>query len=162
MKVLHLIRHAKSSWDNPDWTDKERPLNSRGLNDCKLMAPEIARYCDFRRVFSSPAERAQSTLQNLSDALPKPIDWTADEALYTFNSKGLLNWCRALDDDFDEVTVVGHNPALTDLCNQIGDQLLDNLPTCGYVKLHAVCDQWGKLAAGSTKVSSYLYPKKFR
>ncbi|WP_439135099.1 SixA phosphatase family protein [Pseudomaricurvus sp.] len=162
MKVLHLIRHAKSSWDNPDWADIKRPLNPRGLESCQIMAPEIARYCDFPEVFCSPAVRAQSTLQGFKEVLPELSDWTTDEALYTFSSWDLLEWCRQLDESLEQVTVVGHNPALTDLCNEVGDQPIDNIPTCGYVKLQTVCSQWRELSAGSAKVAAFLYPKKFR
>lgn len=161
MKVLHLIRHAKSSWDNPDWGDIERPLNVRGRKSCQIMAPEINRYCDFRRVFCSPAVRARSTLEHLSEALPEPLVWHIDEALYTFSGRDLLDWCRELDDELEEVTVVGHNPALTDLCNEIGDQPIENMPTCGYVKLQTVCRHWRELSPGSAQVSAFLYPKKF-
>jgi phosphohistidine phosphatase len=33
MKKLYLIRHSKSSWDNPNLSDYDRPLNDRGKKD---------------------------------------------------------------------------------------------------------------------------------
>ena len=41
MKTLFVLRHAKSSWDNPDWSDFERPLNSRGLDAARFIGELI-------------------------------------------------------------------------------------------------------------------------
>lgn len=70
MKKLHLIRHAKSSWSNGALADIDRPLNQRGLRSCALMAEQIAKAgCSFEHIFCSPAVRAQSTIENLTQAL---------------------------------------------------------------------------------------------
>ncbi|HRG10817.1 MAG TPA: histidine phosphatase family protein, partial [Cyclobacteriaceae bacterium] len=58
MKILYLIRHAKSSWDNPKLEDFDRPLNKRGQKD----APRMAKRLKEKRItpdimLSSPAER---------------------------------------------------------------------------------------------------------
>jgi phosphohistidine phosphatase len=164
MKTLHLIRHAKSSWDNPGWMDKERPLNASGVRACELMAAEIAAQGrGFRQVFCSPAERAQATIIHLSEALPQQvIGWQTVESLYTFSAQRLLSWCQTLGDSLTEVTLIGHNPALTDLCNDLGDRFIDNIPTCGYVQLQLNTDRWQSIAAASAHVKVFLYPKMFQ
>ena len=82
MKTLHLIRHAKSSWENPHLGDLERPLNSRGLRSCPLMAPHIlASGCSFKNVYSSPALRARKTIELIAHNLPQQnISWTLCDA----------------------------------------------------------------------------------
>lgn len=163
MKKLHLIRHAKSSWSDGSLADIERPLNKRGLKSCEVMAEQIVKAgCAFEHVFCSPALRAQSTIENLCAQLTtKEISWQIDQALYTFEVRDLLAWCQGLDDSLTEVVVVGHNSALTDLINMVGDQPLENLPTCGYVQLALGDRTWKDLSAGSTELLSFLKPKMF-
>ena len=42
MKTLYLLRHAKSSWDDPDLKDFERPLAARGIGDILEKVSESA------------------------------------------------------------------------------------------------------------------------
>ncbi|EDX87062.1 phosphoglycerate mutase family protein [Synechococcus sp. PCC 7335] len=158
MKKLHLIRHAKSSHDNSYLADIDRPLNQRGLQACEVMAAQIAKAgCPFDPIFCSPAVRAQSTIEQISQALPeRQISWQVDNALYTFRSQDLLGWCQALEEAVNEVVIVGHNPAMTDFVNEISDRTIDNLPTCGYVQLLFENDSWQNLSADSAKLVSFL------
>ena len=41
VKRLYLIRHAKSSWKDPDLDDFDRPLNKRGKTDAPLMGKRL-------------------------------------------------------------------------------------------------------------------------
>ena len=62
MKTLLLVRHAKSSWDNFQLADFERPLNDRGKKDAPVMAKKIKeRKIKIDRFVSSPAKRAKKT-----------------------------------------------------------------------------------------------------
>ncbi|KPQ34219.1 MAG: phosphohistidine phosphatase SixA [Phormidesmis priestleyi Ana] len=163
MKKLHLIRHAKSSWADSAIADIDRPLNQRGLAACKIMAPQIVKAgCRFEAVFCSPALRAQSTIEQINQALsPQNITWQVDPDLYTFEAQALLRWCHRLNDDLSEVVIVGHNNALTDLINQLGDQPIENLPTCGYAQLAFSGSTWQSLKANSGELVSFLKPKMF-
>ncbi|HAG72955.1 MAG TPA: phosphohistidine phosphatase, partial [Gammaproteobacteria bacterium] len=70
MKILYLLRHAKSSWDDPDLKDFERPLNARGLRDVPVMADRFnARNCRVDCIVSSPATRAKTTAGLFSEAI---------------------------------------------------------------------------------------------
>nr|WP_228025251.1 histidine phosphatase family protein [cf. Phormidesmis sp. LEGE 11477] len=168
---MHLIRHAKSSHDDSYLSDIDRPLSQRGLQACQRMAVPIARAgCPFDPVFCSPALRAQSTIEQISYALPeRQINWQIDDALYTFEFQDLLRWCRALDNAMNEVVIVGHNPAMTDFVNEMCDRVsadwpartLDNLPTCGYVQLSFENTSWQTLSKGSATLVSFLKPKMF-
>ncbi|MEL7492728.1 MAG: histidine phosphatase family protein, partial [Cyanobacteria bacterium J06554_11] len=115
MKKLHLIRHAKSSWNNSYLADIDRPLNRRGVKACQIMAPQIAKAgCTFETVFCSPAVRAQATIEGIAQALSsQAITWQTDDRLYTFEARALFSWCQALDEVLSEVVVVGHNSAIT-------------------------------------------------
>lgn len=163
MKKLHLIRHAKSSWSDGSLGDIERPLNPRGMNACELMAKLIWEAgCRFEHVFCSVAVRAQSTIENISYQLAeRELTWQVDPALYTFEYSDLLAWCQQLDDALSAVVIVGHNAAITDFCNKIAKQTIDNVPTCGYVQLILNIDTWKELSAGAGELRSFLKPKMF-
>ncbi len=160
MKRLHLIRHAKSSWDHPDLHDIERPLNSRGLKATKVMAPAIvAAGCSFDAVFCSAAVRAQETIENIASHLPDHgIKRVVDDALYTFSAGAVLDFLNALPENFDDVTIVGHNPAFTDLTNRLTSAAIVNVPTCGYVQMEFE-GAWKDLDYGTATLNEFLTPK---
>lgn len=163
MKTIHLIRHAKSSWGSQSLADVNRPLNTRGEQSCELMArPILQAGCSFRHVFCSIARRAQMTIEGISHSLPEiELAWKLDEALYTFSSQDVFDWCLEIDDALDEVVIVGHNPAFTGLINSLGDQYIENLPTCGYAQLTFPQNSWSEITSGSGKTMSLLRPKMF-
>lgn len=164
MKVIHLIRHGKSSWDDYALADIDRPLKQRGIKSCEIMAPRLLQSgCNFNNIYCSPARRAQQTIQLISQNIPgRNITWKTEDELYTFSSEDLLNWLRSLDDDLDEVTLVGHNPGMTDLNNYLTANMLDNLPTCGYLQLRSLIDTWAELEAGCSIQAEYLTPKQLK
>ena len=161
MKILQLLRHAKSSWTDTKLTDQQRPLNLRGIAACNTMARGLlATGCDFSHSYCSSATRAQMTLLKISEALPEQaIHWQVSDALYTFDWLVLLDWCRTLNDVTDSVLLVGHNPALTILTQQLTNEPLDNIATCGYVRLEIEVDCWQQLTNNTGVLIEYLSPK---
>ena len=133
MKRLVLIRHAKSSWNNPGLRDFDRPLNKRG----KVDAPEMGRRLAQRslmpdRLLSSPAKRAIRTAEIIAGAIGFPAGRISRmDRLYGAGVTDLLDILRELNDGDDIVYLVGHNPGLTDLITTISSDFLDDLPTCG-------------------------------
>lgn len=164
MKTIHLIRYAKSSWDDESLADIDRPLNQRGIRACRVMAPHIRDAgCRFDHVFCSPAVRARSTIELLGKALPDvDVRWQIAKELYTFESDDLLAWCRKLDESFADVVIIGHNPALTDFCHALGDRHLNKIPTCGYVRLAARRQgRWQEFADIPFEVTAFLKPRQW-
>jgi len=165
MKILHLIRHAKSSWKDERLADRDRPLAPRGIRACAVMAPEIAKSgCDFSHVFTSPAARARETIERISSGLRKiSVTWTVAEKLYTFSARDLLAFCRDdLPPAIDQAVIVGHNPAFHDFCSQMGDTPLEKLPTCAYARLELDAGSWDDIGPGRMRLSVFLTPRMFR
>ena len=160
MKRLHLIRHAKSAWDHRSIIDIERPLNKRGKNATKIMAPAIYDAgCRFETVYASPAVRAQETIKRIAAQLPdQSIEWKTDDDLYTFNADDLLNWCKTIPQDQDDVTIVGHNPAITNLVNRLSNTHILNVPTCGYIQLE-ISGAWADLDSVDVEMLTFSTPK---
>lgn len=139
MKQLHLIRHAKSSWDDPSLGDHQRPLNARGQRASVLMGTAMSMHLkDTPAVFVSSAVRAQQTFQGLVSgwtALEKTVS-TTDDRLYTFDAHDLIAWLSEADDRLDHMAVIGHNPALSALARLLYPQLTrSRLPTATWLWL---------------------------
>jgi len=125
-----------------------------------MAEPILDAGCSFENVFCSIAQRAQSTIEGLSDSIPgQEITWQLDEDLYTFSWQQLLRWIHQLDDSLSNVVIVGHNPAMTYLCNEMGNQYIQNVPTCGYAQLAFPANTWCDLSPSSGKLVTFLTPK---
>jgi phosphohistidine phosphatase len=113
VKQLHLIRHAKSSWDDPSLGDHQRPLNARGQQASVLMGTAMSVYLkDTPAVFVSSAVRAQQTFQGLVSgwtALEGTVS-TTDDRLYTFDAHDLIAWLSEADDRLDNMAVLSRLP----------------------------------------------------
>lgn len=166
MKRLFLLRHAKSSWKKPQLTDIDRPLNARGKSACATMGPHIVGVgADFRHVYCSPARRARRTIEGLSAARGAAvieIDWQIEDVLYTFAADDVLQFCQQLGDETASAFIVGHNPALTDFCNDLTRAGIDNIPTCGYVAMDLAIDRWRDVASGCGELQEFLYPTLYK
>ncbi|MDH4040836.1 MAG: histidine phosphatase family protein [Gammaproteobacteria bacterium] len=163
MKTLHLLRHAKSSWDEPGLSDRERGLNKRGERDAPRMGEALAQRIAPMAIDVSPARRAQLTLEGLCDGWPAlgEIEHVTDEDLYTFSAEDLFDWLRARDDQRQALFIIGHNPALTDLANALAaDDGLANLPTAGYLELSLQIDRWRDLRQGCGSIQFSLFPRQ--
>ena len=162
MKTLRFLRHAKSSWKDTSLSDKDRPLNKRGVKSCKVMARELQELNPFSSVFVSPAKRAVMTIEGLYNEINNPaLHYVIDEDLYTFESSALIAWCQQLEDKFEDVLIVGHNPAMTEAYNWITGDHLENIPTCGYVTLDCQIDQWQQLGFKTGTPIHILKPRDF-
>lgn len=160
MKYLTLIRHAKSSWESMSSSDHERPLNQRGLRD----APEAGKYLQkqsfpIEKIFSSDAERAQTTASLINQALKLPLE--KESALYTFNASDLSQFILAVEDGFTSIAIVGHNPALTEFLNALlGEEATANLPTCSIAHMQLDVMNWEQVDDGCATLQALYTPKK--
>lgn len=164
MKHLLVIRHAKSSWDNPDLQDIERPLNKRGLEDAPLMANVLKKYdLKLDKIFSSSAVRAKMTTEIFARELNVPenmIDYT--DELYNASRRNILNFLKKLNDKFESIAIVGHNPGLTDLVHFLLYDFDYELPTCALVGIDLEINQWSEIKSGTGILKFFEYPKKYK
>ena len=162
MKTLYLVRHAKSSWKYPNLDDFERPLNKRGRKSAPFMgtilkklkaAPDV--------ILSSPANRAAMTARIIADKIgypPEKIHYS--ESIYEFSANALIHIIENLDDVVIKAMLVGHNPALTDLANYIGDKPISNIPTSGVFCADLNITSWAKISDHCGKLKFFEFPKK--
>ena len=164
MKTLTIVRHAKSSWDHPGLSDRERPLNKRGERDAPLMGQRVWEHSIRPSlIISSPATRAWDTARIVAAAITYPLEFLQREkSLYHASVDGILNVIVAQDPGFNSLMVVGHNPGLTDFANYLSPGLTNNLPTAGVVSVEIDQDDWDLFAQPPTKLLLYDYPKKHK
>jgi phosphohistidine phosphatase len=119
MKTLFLVRHAKSSRDDPSLPDRVRPLDDRGRLDAPKMGKRLAkRDAKPDLLLSSPALRALTTAQLIAEEIGyKRKDIVVDDRLYASSADDLLAVIRALDKKLNRVMLFGHNPEFTDLAH---------------------------------------------
>jgi phosphohistidine phosphatase len=162
MKILTLIRHAKSSWKDPTLPDWDRPLNKRGRRDAPMMGERLAArgaYADL--LVTSPAVRAVATAEAIAAEIEYPTDEILlDERLYGADEFEILEVIQGLDDAWERVMLVGHNPGLTDLVNALSPTGIDNVPTCGIVELTYDTESWALIGRIDPVAVDYDYPKK--
>ncbi len=163
MKTIFLVRHAKSSWDNPDLMDKERPLNKRGLRDAPFMGKLLyGKNPKIDRFISSTANRAFTTACYFADAFGLPqTDIVTDDLLYHAFHEDVLYLILKLDPSINSVVIFGHNPAWTSLANHFSDEYIANVPTCGIIQIDSTEDDWKKFNPTTAKVRNFYYPKQY-
>lgn len=162
MRLLTLIRHAKSSWDDGGLRDFDRPLNARGLRDAPVMAARLHNAMSAPdRLISSPALRALSTAQTFARTLRLSEDAIVlAPGIYDASGDTLLTLVRELDDVSPHVALFGHNPGLSQLAGWLSVEPLDELPTCGIVQLAFDIGRWQDLAEASGTLRYHDWPKK--
>ncbi len=161
MKTLTIVRHAKSSWNEPGLSDRERPLNKRGQRDAPRMGKRIAD-AGIRPslIVSSPATRAWTTAQIIAEELSYPVEFLQREnSLYLASLNDILDVIVAQDDGFKSLMVVGHNPGLTNMVNFLSPGITGNLPTAGVVSVTIDQDDWKLYEQPNTELILHDCPK---
>lgn len=162
MPILTLVRHAKSSWDYPELSDFERPLNGRGRKDAPAMAARL-RKAGIKpdQLVSSPATRAVTTARLFAKELNLSFDDTQlNPHIYEASAWTLLHIVRGFPDLDEDVMMFGHNPGISDFARQLADCPFDEMPTCGVVRIALEVKGWAQVREGCGKVLRYDYPRK--
>lgn len=162
VKVLTLLRHAKSSWKDISLQDHERPLNHRGQQDALIMAERIKRTGNQPSlILSSPAVRAWTTAKIVSRAIGYPVAFLQQENRLNHASvRSLVQLVAEQDTGFNNIMIISHNPGLTDFANYLLPNLTDNIPTCGFVSIEINHEDWNLDGNIEAKLIVYDYPKR--
>lgn len=161
MKTLLLLRHAKSSWKNPDWQDFERPLNGRG----RKAAPAVGRYLRGRKlkpdlILSSPAERTRQTVALFSEAANlEGVLLRYDERIYEATAERLLEVISQTEEVVNVLLLVGHNPGLEDLLLRFTGVARD-MPTAALAAITFEAEKWGKVTEQKGQLKWLVTPKE--
>ena len=160
-KTLYLVRHAKSSWKDGSLSDRDRPLNKRGRRSAPDMGSRMANQGHRPDlIVSSPANRAITTARMIALEVDYDLmDIVTDENLYFSGISGMANVLQGIDDRYQKVMMVGHNPTITGLMNTLGDTPVANMPTCAIAVIGLNMDSWADLDQVQGDLLGYDYPK---
>jgi phosphohistidine phosphatase len=165
VRRLHLLRHAKSSWDDPVLRDHDRPLAPRGRKAAKRIARWAGKHkVNPQLVVSSSAVRARETLRGVLPGLGEPDVWF-EPALYAASAETLLDRARALPDDVEEVMLVGHNPGLGNLLlllaepGDLRERAEEKVPTGAIATLETDVARWSDLEPGGARLVAFVVPR---
>ena len=159
MRRLYLLRHAKSSWNEPGIPDHDRPLAPRGKRAAKAMAEHL-RGQDVRPdlVLCSTAKRARQTLKRIEPVLGKP-DVHYERELYAASAATLLASLRDVPKSVDSVMVIAHNPGLEDLVLVLAHQET-RFPTGALATLAFKDREWATLERGGAELVGVVRPRE--
>ncbi|MGB3739137.1 MAG: histidine phosphatase family protein [Pontixanthobacter sp.] len=164
-KILGLLRHAKSDWDDVGTRDFDRGLNDRGRRGATLIGQHILDY-DTRwdMVLASTAERVQQTL---AAALPD-VQTVGDKRLYLANVDTIVETVQDHAGHADAVLVAGHNPGLQELLfaltspaneNALFDAAATKYPTASFAVFELAIDDWSQLAPDCGALIHFTRPR---
>jgi phosphohistidine phosphatase len=161
-----LLRHAKSSWDDPEMEDVDRPLAPRGARaadrmrdylDAEGIRPEL--------VLCSSALRTRETLGRVLPGLGPELTVRIEPSVYSFEADQLLDRLRELPANVRSVMLIGHNPAMQELASLLaaqGDRLDDlrkGFPTAALAELDVPVGSWDELTPGSGRLERFVVPR---
>jgi phosphohistidine phosphatase len=167
LRQLLLLRHAKSSWDDPRLSDHGRPLSRRGrqaaaeMREAMLnlgLSPDV--------VLVSSARR---TLQTLEALLPWPETPIVEpmDALYLATAPQMLRILNGVAETVRSVLLIGHNPGLHELAQMLvgsardpadAARLAAHYPTAALAEF-TVPGAWRTLGPGGARLVRFLCPR---
>jgi phosphohistidine phosphatase len=168
VKRLLLLRHAKSSWDDPDLADRDRPLAPRGERAARAMGRHLAgRGLRPDGVLCSTALRATETLARVAAELELACEPVFDAGLYLASSEELLAAIRAAPDEIGTLLLVGHEPGLSDLACRLARpdsrdwrRMARKFPTGACAEIRTGAARWGEIADGCGLLESFTRPRQ--
>lgn len=169
MKIILLLRHAKSAWGEPGLDDHERPLNKRGERAAEAMAEHIVHNAPRPDlILCSTALRTRQTLAPLIHRLTSPAPPIAlEKGLYLASEPALLVRLRAVPDEVHTVLLIGHNEGIGELAEALAgtgdatalDRLDEKFPTGTLATFEVPDGPWRDLTPGAADLLAFVRPR---
>jgi phosphohistidine phosphatase len=159
-KRLLLLRHAKSSWDDPALADHDRPLAPRGRKAAKRIGEHVRRNdIPIDLVLCSSARRARETLELVGPSAEIQVE----PGLYGASADELLERLRRVPEEVETVMLIGHNPAIQeltiDLAAHAGELAHEKYPTGALATLTFI-GPWHALDPGRAELTAFVRPRE--
>lgn len=166
MKILTLLRHAKSDWEDPSQRDFDRPLNARGREAAAAMGGELHRLgLAFDRIAASPSRRTTETMERLAETYGS-LPLVYDERVYLASVPTLLRIVHEADDAHDRLMIVGHNPGMERLTLSLAregalrDRVTTKFPTGALAEISFDVASWGEVDEGAGTLTRFIRPRE--
>jgi phosphohistidine phosphatase len=170
MKRLYLLRHVKSSWDDPALPDFDRPLSKRGRRAGTALGRHMADEGLLPSVvLSSTARRARDTWRQVSAEWIEPPKPQFDDRLYMADSETMRDLLAELPNDADRVMMIGHNPGMAMLALDLAAttrtatlaRMRAKYPTGGLAIFDLAIERWSAIVPHCGKLIGFVTPRDF-
>ncbi|HEX5181824.1 MAG TPA: histidine phosphatase family protein [Allosphingosinicella sp.] len=166
MKSLTLLRHAKSSWDDPVRRDFDRPLNPRGRRAARTVGREMRSLgLAFDRVVASPARRVVETIEEVASSFG-PLEPEQDPRIYLASVATLLALVRETPDSVAHLLLVGHNSGIEELAlllagrdGPLRAEVEIKYPTGSLAEIALPASHWRDVDAGQGMIVRFIRPR---
>jgi phosphohistidine phosphatase len=166
MKTLTILRHAKSSWNDPVARDFDRPLNGRGKRAGEVMGRHMKSLgLKFDHVVASPAVRVIETLEHAATGYGSDLAPAWDQRIYLASAATLLDVIHELPDGAGSALLSGHNPGLEELVlllapdSALRDDVEVKYPTAALATLTFDVDHWAQVKPGKAELVRFVRPR---
>jgi phosphohistidine phosphatase len=169
MKQLTVLRHAKSSWGDPDLDDFDRPLNERGWKAARRIGREMNdREMRFDLVLASTAARVRETIAGVRETFELNVEMRFEHKIYLAESRTLLALLRALPQWVRTPLLVGHNPGLEGLlvglsrddARGLRRRVAEKFPTASLAVLELPPESWAEVAPGGGEIVELILARE--
>jgi phosphohistidine phosphatase len=160
MRILYLLRHAKSSWNDVGLRDFDRPLKKRGREAAERTGQRIAdETLSNPLVICSPAVRTRETAEIVLGSANLPLEPRFDERIYEASLGELRQIVTEMPDDREVAIMIGHNPGFEELLSFLTDEHR-RMPTCALAKIRFGDVSWKDVRAGEGSLEWFIAPKE--
>lgn len=170
IKRLYLLRHSKAGQTNKKLTDDhERPLTQKGIDLCKHIADNLKELGDLPElVVSSTSRRTKETAEHLFKHLGRELPTEFSPKLYLAGVDDIYDQVRSLEDELNNILILGHNPGLQMFCMHLAGsgskrmyrELKNQFPPGTLVAFDLEIDSWLEVKPNAGKLVGYANPKK--
>lgn len=168
MKQIHLIRHSKSDWETEFSSDHQRPLSERGKKNARSLRKYLKKI-EFKSdlFLVSDSKRTLDTYKIITKNQNLSSESLVTKKLYESDPKEILEKIREFDSKFENVALLGHNPAMEEIANQLirGSEDLSFLesvfckfPTSGFLSIQVETNSWKELGRIPGKIIRFWIP----
>ena len=159
MKKLYIIRHANANSHTINCDDYDRVLSQKGEEEATFIGKLL-----FNKnaipdlILSSPAKRTMSTAEIISKEIGYQKQIVPNQYIYEAYVTSLKEIVEYIDDEYETVFLVGHNPGVSLLAYMLCG-IKETFVTCGVVEIQFNCDSWMEVSKDNASFISYEYPK---
>ncbi len=160
MKILLIMRHAKSDWGDADLSDHDRPLNHRGRRD----APRMGRFLASKglhpeAVLSSSALRARTTVDAVVEAAQWDVSVDIVEEFYLASPRDIIAHLETLANSVECALIMAHNPGVANLVSALTGTHVE-MPTAAVAEVQLNIESWLELGLDPLhRLENHWHPK---
>lgn len=166
-RILLLMRHAKSDWNDHSLDDLHRPLNKRGRHDAPIMGKFIRDTVGSPdQIICSNATRAKETAELVAESSNYKQDLVVEPALYNSNDNQYIESICMVTEEVRNLLIVGHNPTIEQLISSLSsgrpNEVSLRVPTASVACFIVEDRDWNNIELGLCELKWFVNPKMLK